>query len=142
MEFRRQSQCVYYTRYHLVFVTKYRRKVLKHGMGAFVLGIMRRICAHYPDIQYIEGNCDEDHVHLLISSPPKLPVSKAVNLLKSNSARAMLIRFPFLRNLYDREIGLWADGYFVSTIGVNESVIKNYIERQGEEDSGQATLAL
>ena len=134
---------MYYARYHLVFVTKYRRKVLKHGMGAYLQVVMKAVTKHYPEIVIHEVNTDEDHIHLLVSIPPKYAVSKAVNLLKSNSAHAMRKKFPFLDTMYEEEgVALWSAGYFVSTVGVNEEVIKKYIEHQGEEDRGQVRLVL
>ena len=133
---------VYYTRYHIVFVTKYRRKALHGGMGAFCIGILRRICLNYPDLELYEANCDEDHIHFLISIPPKWQISHAINILKSNSARAMRSKFPTIQQLYDRDMGFWSDGYFISTVGANEEQIKRYIQYQGQEDSGQAKLEL
>ncbi|MFA4942076.1 MAG: IS200/IS605 family transposase [Patescibacteria group bacterium] len=142
MQYRRQAQSVYYTRYHIVFVTKYRRKALKEGMGTFCVGILRRICRNYPDLELYEAKCDEDHIHLLISIPPKWAISDAVNILKSNSSKAMRRKFPFLDKVYDKHMGFWSDGYFVSTAGLDEEQIKKYIQHQGQEDSGQAKLEL
>lgn len=109
-------------------------------MGDFVAGVMKRVCKNYPEIELIEVNTDEDHIHLLVSIPPKMSVSKAVNLLKSNSARAMRLKFPFIKTMFDKEIGIWSDGYFVSTVGINEEQIRLYIEHQGKEDSGQTSI--
>jgi putative transposase len=142
MEFRKQAQTVYYTRYHLVFVTKYRRKLLRDGMGQYCVGTLKRVCKNYPDLQLLEANCDKDHVHLLMSIPPKWQISHAVNLLKSNSSRAMRLKFPFVESVYGEDMAFWSDGYFVSTVGANEHMIKNYIEHQGAEDKGQATLEI
>lgn len=126
-----------------MFVTKYRRKVLKHGMGAFALAVMRTVTRQYPDIHILEANTDEDHVHLLVSIPPKYAVSKVVNLFKSNSAHAMRKKFPFVQTMYEKEgVSFWSVGYFVSTVGANEEVIQKYIEHQGEEDRGRAKLVL
>ena len=133
---------MYYTRYHIVFVTKYRRKALQDGMGQFCVGILRRICSNYPDLQLFDAKCDDDHIHFLISIPPKWSVSEAVNILKSNTSKVMRQKFPFLKELYDKHIGFWSDGYFVSTSGVNEEQIRKYIQLQGQEDSGQAKLEL
>ena len=133
---------VYYTRYHVVFVTKYRRKVLKHGLGNYCIAIMKKVCEAYPDLQLLEANTDEDHIHLLLSIPPKWQISKAVNLLKSNSSRAMRYKFPTVRTVYGQKMMFWSEGYFISTVGANERQIKNYIEHQGEEDKGQAKLEL
>ncbi len=107
-------------------------------MGEFCVGILRRICKNYPDLELYEAKCDEDHIHFLISIPPKWKISHAVNILKSNISKAMRQKFPFLDKLYDRHIGFWSDGYFISTAGVNEEQIRTYIQLQGQEDSGQA----
>jgi putative transposase len=141
MELSKQAHCVFHTRYHLVFVTKYRRKLLKHGMGAYCQIVLKTIGRHYPDIVIHEINTDEDHIRLLVTVPPKYSVSKAVNLLKSNSAHAIRKKFPFINTMYEKEgLGLWSNGYFVSTVGINEDIIRKYIEHRGEEDKGQAKL--
>lgn len=72
--------------------------------------------------------------------PPKIAVSKAVGIIKSNSAKALKEKFPFLKKTYWSTDGIWSEGYFVSTVGINESTIRKYIEQQGREDSGQAKL--
>ena len=141
MEFSKQAHCVYHTRYHLVFCTKYRRKLLKRNVGAYACTVMKNIERHYPDIRVHEINTDEDHVHLLVSIPPKYSVSKAVNLFKSSSAYVLRKKFPFIRSMYEtEEVPFWSPGYFVSTVGINEEIVKKYIEHQGEEDRGQAKL--
>ena len=96
----------------------------------------------YPDIAIKEANCDEDHIHLLMSISPKRAVSWVVNVLKSNTARLMRKQYPFLKKLYPKKAGIWSTGYFVSTVGVNEQVIAAYIRHQGKEDQGQAKLDL
>ena len=94
----------------------------------------------YPDIVIKEANCDEDHIHLLMSIPPKMGVSWVVNVLKSNTARLFRKKYPFLKKMYVNKVGIWSVGYFVSTVGVNEQVIAAYIRHQGKEDEGQAKL--
>ena len=140
MEFSKQGHCVYYTRYHIVMTTKYRRKVLKAGMGEYLKEKLKEIGKHYPEIRLIEVNTDADHMHLLVSIPPKISVSQAVNIIKSNTGRAMRKRFRFLDKVYWGEDGIWSAGYFVTTVGVNEETIQKYIALQGEEDKGQAKL--
>ena len=138
MEYRKQAHCTYHTRYHLVFVTKYRRKVLRKNLGPYVLAVFKNIVRRYPEIEILEMNTDEDHVHLLISVPPKMAVSDAVRILKTNSSRAMRKKFPFIKTMYDMDdIGLWSDGYFVSTVGCDEATIQRYIKMQGQEDKAQ-----
>ncbi len=141
MEFSKQQHCVYYARYHLIFATKYRRKILKQGLGAYMQVVVKVISRHHPDIVFHEVNTDLDHIHLLVSIPPKMAVSKAVNIIKSNSAKSMRKKFPFLDGMYEKEgVGIWSPGYFVSTVGVNEETIRKYIEHQGQEDAGQVKL--
>ena len=143
MEFLKQAHCTYHTRYHLVFVTKYRRKIFKGNLSKYLEAVLRNVTKQYPDIQIIEMNTNEDHIHLLTIIPPRIAVSAAVRLLKTNSSRAMKSAFPFLSNMYEHDdLGIWSGGYFVSTVGCNESVIRQYIERQGQEDKGQAKLVL
>ena len=94
----------------------------------------------YPEIIIEKVNTDLDHMHLLASIPPKIPVSFAVNLIKSNTARLMRKRYKFLDKMYVLKAGIWSAGYFVSTVGADEEAVKRYIEYQGREDRGQAEL--
>ena len=142
MDYQRQNHAVYYTRYHLVFTTKFRRKLLKGGMGKYLTYLVKGLQRRHPELQILEVNTDEDHVHILLSIAPKVSVAAAVRIIKSNTARMMKHKFPFLVTGYFDEQTIWSVGYFVSTVGLNESVIRKYIELQGSEDSGQATLVL
>lgn len=87
-------------------------------------------------------NHDVDHIHLHLSIPPKRKVSDVVRTIKLISGRLLKRKFEYMRKAYWGVDGIWSDGYFVSTIGINEKVIKQYIERQGQEDAGQAQLVL
>ena len=143
MEYRRQTHAVYHTRYHLVFATKFRRRVFrKEGMATYMKVIMRTIPRRHPEIEVLEVNTDQDHIHVLVSIAPKMSVAEAVRLLKTNTARMMVKKFPFIREVYRGEMSLWSIGYFVSTVGANEKTIQSYIKNQGLEDSGQAKLEL
>ena len=97
MKLRKQSHCVYYCEYHLVFATKYRRKIFNDGVFAYILERLKEIKSHYPELDIIEINHDEDHVHLLISIPPKMSVGKVVGILKANTSRRLKEKFPFLK---------------------------------------------
>ncbi len=97
---------------------------------------------YYPELQILEINHDEDHIHIMMWIPPKMAIGKVITILKSNTARNLKKHFPFLKKVYHGTDGIWSDGYFVSTVGVNEEVIKKYIEKQGQEDAGQAQLVL
>ena len=140
MELFKQAHATFYARYHLIFATKYRRHILKPGMLKYCTTIMRRITRIFPDVAIMESNGEEDHVHLFVSIPPKYSVSEVVAKLKGGSAHAMRRKFNFLNNVYYGADGMWSDGYFVSTVGVNEEIIKRYIQQQGLEDGGQAKL--
>jgi len=136
--YRKQAHSIYYTQYHLVFVTKYRRKLFKNNIASYLLAVLRNVSRQYPDLDILEMNTDEDHIHILIIIPPKYAISDIVRLLKSNSSRAMKRKFPFLKNMYEHDnIGMWSAGYFVSTVGVNKYTIERYIQQQGKEDKGQ-----
>ena len=95
-----------------------------------------------PEVVILEMNHDKDHIHLLLSIPPKMRVSDVVRYIKSQTGRLMRRRFDYMRKAYYGTDGIWSDGYFVSTVGINELVIRKYIEKQGQEDSGQAQLEL
>ena len=142
MKYRKQSHCVYYCEYHLVFATKYRRKIFNDGIFSYMKERLKEVKSHYPELDIIEINHDVDHLHLLMLIPPKMSVGQVVRILKSNTSRDLKKKFKFLKDVYWGTDGIWSDGYFVSTVGVNEAIIKRYIENQGNEDSGQAQLVL
>lgn len=142
MKYRKQSHCVYYCEYHLVFATKYRRKIFNEGIFSYMLEKLQAIKEYYPEIDILKINHDTDHIHLLVSVPPKISVSSVVRIIKANTSKDLKKKFPFLKNVYWGTDGIWSDGYFVSTVGINETIIEKYIENQGKEDSGQAQLVL
>lgn len=142
MRYKKQSNCVYLCEYHLVLATKYRRKIINAGLSVFLGDRLREITEHYPDIQIIEYNSDEDHIHVLLSIPPKRSVGDVVRIIKANTARKLKMKFPHLKKVYWGTDSIWSGSYFVSTVGINENVIKRYIQHQGQEDKGQAQLEL
>jgi putative transposase len=142
MKYNRLGHAVFYTRYHLVISTKYRRKIFTSGMAGYLKLKVREVQKHHPEIVIHEVNTDQDHMHVLVSVAPKLSLSQAVSLIKANTARDMRKKFPTLDKVYWGFDGIWSVGYFISTVGVNEQVIRRYIEQQGREDSGQAELEL
>jgi putative transposase len=125
-----------------VIVTKYRREVFNEGVFAYFSLKVKEITKYYPEIEFVEVNHDKDHVHMLVSIPPKMSVGSVVRILKANTSKRLKEKFSFVKELYWGTDGIWSDGYFVSTVGVNEKVVKKYIENQGKEDSGQAMLEL
>ena len=140
--YRRKSHCVFLCDYHLVFPTKYRRKVINDGVKAFIVSRIETIHEHYPDIQFKTINTDQDHSHLLVSIPPQRSVGQVVGIIKTNTARGMKAELPFLKKVYWGTDSIWSEGYFVSTVGINEEIIRRYIEQQGQADAGQTNLKL
>ena len=84
----------------------------------------------------------KDHLHLVLIIPPKFSASDVVARLKSESASMMRKKFEFLSKVYWKENIVWSLGFFLSTVGMNEKVIKQYVQWQGKQDSGQAQLKL
>jgi len=142
VKLRKQSNAVYFCEYHLVFPTKYRRKIFNEGVFAYLKDILKRIKEYYPEIDVLEINHDEDHMHCLVSNPPKLSVGSVVRIIKANTARALKKKFDYLSKVYWGTDGIWSEGYFVSTVGANEEQIRKYIQQQGEENFGQAKLEI
>ncbi len=142
MEYFKQAHVTYHCRYHLVFVTKYRRRLFKPGIDRYATTVLTRLTRKFPDVVVVEAETDLDHVHLLVTIPPKYAVAEVVQYLKGASARYIRKRFPFINKVYWGADGIWSDGYFVSTTGINEAIIRRYVQNQGKEDSGQATLDL
>jgi putative transposase len=81
-----------------------------------------------------------DHVHLYMVIPAKYSVSKAAETIKKNTSRALSRKFNFLQKVYWDKKGIWGKVYFVSTVGINEEVIRKYVQHQAEEETGQAQL--
>lgn len=142
MRFWKQAHSVYQCQYHVVLPTKYRRKVFNEGVFAYFEDKLKEIYKYYPELKFEKVNHDHDHVHFLVSIPPKMSVGSVIRIIKANTSRSLKGQFPFLKEVYWGTDGIWSDGYCVSTVGLNEAMIKKYIENQGKEDAGQATLEL
>jgi putative transposase len=137
MEFVHLAHCVYHCEYHVVLVTKYRKAIFNDGIFAYFNKKLAEITEHYPTIGFRTVNHDKDHIHLLMTVPPTMAVGKAIGIVKQNTARELKQKFPFIKEVYWGTDGVWSDGYFVTTVGINEEMIQQYIENQGKEDAGQ-----
>jgi len=142
MKTRRQAHCVYRCQYHIVIIPKYRYKVLVDGVKEYLEIKLDEVRKYYPEIEYVERNIQPDHVHLLLSFPPKYSISKVVGIIKSNTSYALREKFDFIRQRYLGINALWSVGYFVSTVGLDETMIEKYVRYQEKEDLGQAQLKL
>jgi len=131
-KYRRSSHTVYDLKYHVVWITKYRKPVLRGEISRRVRELIREICKS-TDVEIVKGHISQDHVHLFVSVPPHISVSKLVQSLKGKTSRKLLSEYKRLsRAFWGRHI--WARGYFVVSSGkVTEDVIKRYIEEQGKE---------
>ena len=132
MSYRKTSHSIYDIKYHLVWITKYRKPVLKGELGQRVKELISQSCKEL-DVQILSGAVSPDHIHLLVSVPPHLSVSELMRRIKGRSARKMLQEYAGLRRqFWGRH--LWARGYFVASSGnVTDEVIKQYIDSQGEQ---------
>lgn len=142
MEVRRQAHCVYRCAYHIVFIPRYRYKILGEGVKQYLEIKLDEVRKWYPEVEYLERNIQPDHVHLLISFPPKYSIATIVQVIKQNTSRELKNKFDFLQKTYRDKAGIWSVGYFVSTVGLDEKKIINYVRYQEKEDLGQVKLAL
>jgi len=136
------SHSVYCCDYHIVICTKYRRDVINKGLGIYLKEKGYELTRHYPKLKIKEFNHDKDHIHMLVSIPPSMSVGSFIRLYKTNSARNIKTQFIFLRQVYWGTDSLWSEGYFSSTVGINEVVIRKYIKHQGMEDAGKQLCCL
>ena len=142
MELIRLSHCVYQCDYHIVLVTKYRRKIFNDGIFAYIDKKLAEITEHYPLIRFKAVNHDKDHIHFLVSIPPTMTVGKVIGIIKQNTSRELKQKFPFLKKVYWGTDAVWSEGYFASTVGIDEAVVQAYIEEQGKKDAGQTKFEL
>jgi putative transposase len=143
MKLIKSNHAVYRTQYHIVFPTKCRWKVLSPpGVEQYLKVKIQETLKYYPDWDYIEIGIDKDHIHLHMIIPPKYAVSKVVQIIKQNTSKALKTKFKFIKDRYQYKDGVWSDGYFVSTVGIDENIIRRYVENQGKEDLGQQEVLL
>ena len=119
-------------KYHIVFTPKYRRKAI-YGQYREDLKEIIKILCKYKGVEIIEGHMMPDHVHLLVSILPRISVSSFMGYLKGKSALMMFDRHANLKYKYGNR-HFWAEGYYVSTVGLNEATIKKYIQDQEKHD--------
>ena len=141
MEVRLSAHGSYYHLYHIVWIPKYHRKILKGELKAFIAARLLEISQYHPDIEIERYNILVDHVHLVIVIPPKYMVSRIVGKLKANSSRTARACFPWLKDIYEYN-EFWSPGFFSSTVGGNEAQIKRYVELQEKVDKGQLQLRI
>lgn len=119
-------------KYHIVFTPKYRRKAIYGQYKKSIGQILRQLC-NYKGVEIIEGHLMIDHIHMLVSIPPKYSVSQFMGYLKGKSSLMIFDRHANLKYKFGNR-HFWAEGYYVSTVGLNEATIKKYIQEQESHD--------
>lgn len=133
-EYRYGPHTVYDIQYHMVWVTKYRYRILTGEIGTRLRDVIRQICMTR-DVTILKGHVSADHVHVLLSAPPSLSPSHLAQSLKGKSSRLLQLEYPTLRKRYWGR-HLWARGFFCATVGaVTEKMVKAYIDQQERPSS-------
>jgi len=130
--YRKSSHTTYDIKYHLVWITKYRKPVLTGEIASRARELIREICRSN-DVEILKGHVSKEHVHIFVSVPPHISVSSLMQSIKGKSSRKMMSEYKALsRTFWGRHI--WARGYFAASSGnVTDEVIMQYIELQGKE---------
>jgi putative transposase len=142
VETRLSGHGVYRTEYHIIWIPKYRRRILNPGVKEYISKIFPKVLRGMPGVEILEQNIQVDHIHLLMVIPPKYAVSEVIGQMKQYTASRLRKKFAWLEKVYWKEQVVWSPGYFVSTVGLDEKQITAYVKWQSHQDSGQAKLAL
>ena len=132
-DYRNSSHTVYDIKYHFVWITKYRYKILKGNVALRLRELLRQGC-EARGIQIMEGAIGTDHVHMMLSCTPKLSPSQIMQYLKGRASRLLQEEFPELKKKYWGQ-HMWSRGYFCGSVGaVDKKTIEEYIRNQGKEE--------
>ncbi len=132
-KYKKLSHVVYKCDYHIVWVPKYRFRVLKGAIKELVEHDIKMLC-QWKSCEVEELSVQEDHIHLLVSVPPKVSISKLMGTLKGKIAIKLFKSYPKLREKPYWGNHFWARGYFVSTVGLDEDTIRRYVKYQEKEE--------
>ena len=139
-EWQSQAHVKHYCKYHVVFVPKYRRQSIYGVLRKDIGGILRELCRQQ-GVELLEGNAMRDHIHMLLMIPPKFSVANTIGFLNGKSAiRIFRDYLQVKRNFTGRHF--WARGYCVSTVGLDEQMIRDYNSNQEREENRQEQLSL
>ena len=142
METRLSGHTAYRTEYHIVWIPKYRHRILNPGVKGYLVKLFPKVMEQLPGCEILKLNIQPDHIHMVIIIPPKYSVSSVVGKMKGMTSSELREKFDWLSKRYWRENAVWSPGYFVSTIGIEEEKVLKYVEYQERQDSGQAKLEL
>jgi len=144
-KYRKLTHVVYKCDYHIVFTPKYRYRILTGELAASVEQDLRQVCS-WKEVEIDEMSVQADHVHMVVSIPPRISVSDFMGVLKGKTAIRMFKSHPNLKKKPYWGNHFWSRGYFVNTVGINEDMIRRYVkfqeaeERKVERDSSDFTL--
>ncbi|WP_212939798.1 IS200/IS605 family transposase [Paenibacillus antibioticophila] len=127
-------------KYHIVFTLKYRRKEIYNQVRKDLIEIFKRLCK-YKGVEILEGHMMPDHVHMLVAIPPKISVSSFMGYLKGKSSLMIFEKHAQLKYKYGNR-KFWAEGYYVSTVGLNEATVAKYIREQEAHDQAIDKLSV
>ena len=139
-DFKRLAHAIWQCKYHIVRCPKYRFRILKGEVGKSVRDIIKQL-SEWKKIEILEGNVQADHIHLVLSFPPKYSISEVVGFLKGKSAIKIFDMHSELKKRYWGR-HFWAKGYCVSTIGLDEEQIRKYVRWQLKKDKTMDQLKL
>ena len=143
MRFRKSAHATYKTEYHVVRTPRYRHHLFTDdGVRAYAETILKHPEGLADDIEVIELSIQSDHVHIVLVIPPRIAVASVIQYLKTQSAGHLKRKFPFMGKMVWGRPGIWSTGYCVSTVGMNEQTILNYVRSQDEDDRGQLQFDL
>ena len=132
-QFKKLAHSLYECKYHIVFCPKYRYKILQGEVVTYLTQQIYRLCEQKDDVEVIELNVQADHVHLVVSIPPKYAMSQFMGYLKGKLALRLFDKHAQLRKRYWGQ-HLWSRGYCVSTVGLDEERIRKYVKWQNKKD--------
>lgn len=127
-------------KYHIVFSPKYRRKIIFNQYRESIGEIIKQLC-RYKGVEIIEGHLMPDHVHMLVTIPPKISVAQFMGYLKGKSALMIFDKHANLKYKFGNR-HFWAEGYYVSTVGLNEASVAKYIKEQEQHDIAMDKLSV
>jgi putative transposase len=133
-KYRKLSHSVYYCDYHIVWVPKYRFRILETGDVKETLKEQIDMISEWMGCEVKEKGIKSDHVHILVSIPPRISVSEYMGTLKGKLAIKLMKRYPGIKKQRFWGNHFWARGYFVSTVGMSEEMIKKYVKHQEKEE--------
>lgn len=132
-KYKKLSHAIYYCKYHIVWVPKYRYRVLRGGIRESLERDIRGI-SEWSGCDVEELKVQEDHIHVVVSIPPKVSISEYMGTVKGKTAIKLFKSYPGLRVKPYWGNHFWARGYFVSTVGIDEETIRKYVKYQEKEE--------